>query len=100
MNNIYPLTELEIPLSVIDKCSPLQEFAKDASIVTVELNNGTTINGVLIVSPNYVGAIQGENDLTFSPKDVVKISQTEDDLKTRSKSSWAWLYNTKEFSSQ
>ena len=64
-NNIYPLTDLEIPMSVIEKFGPFHEFAQDASMVSIELKNGTIISGVLIVYPNYVGAIEGENELIF-----------------------------------
>ena len=96
-NNIYPLTDLEIPMSVIEKSWPLHEFAQDASMVTVELKNGTIITGVLIVYPNYVGAIEGETDLTFSPSKVIRVFQTDEDLKKRSKSNWSWLYNPSDF---
>lgn len=99
-NKIYPLAELEIPISVIDKCDQFHEFAQDASMVTVELKCGKIITGVVIVYPNYIGAIEGEDDLIFSPKDVVKVFQTPEDLKKRSKSSWSWLYNPGEFSRQ
>lgn len=96
-NKIYPLVELEIPMSIIDKCGPFHEFAQDASMVTVELNNGAIISGVLIVFPNYVGSIEGEDALIFSPKDVLNIFQTQDDFKKRSRSNWSWLYNPGDF---
>ena len=96
-NNIYPLTDLEIPMSVIEKSWPLHEYAQDASMVTVELKNGTKIKGVVIVYPNYIGAIEGENNLTFSPNEVIKVFQTDEDLKKKSKSSWSWLYNPRDF---
>ena len=97
-NRIYPLADLEIPMSVIDKWGPFHEFAQDASMVTVELSDGTIITGVLIVYPNYIGAIEGEDDLVFSPNNVVKVFQTPADLKKRSKSSLSWLYDPAEFS--
>lgn len=96
-NRVYPVSELEIPMSVIDKYGPFHEFAQDASMVSVELKNGEILSGVLIVYPNYIGAIEGKDDLVFSPKDVVKVFQTEEDLKKRSKSSWSWLYDPNEF---
>lgn len=64
---------------------------------SVELNNGEILSGVLIVYPNHIGAIEGKDDLVFSPKDVVKVFQTEEDLKKRSNSSWSWLYDPNEF---
>jgi len=84
-------------MSVIDTYSPFHEFAQDASMVSVELRNGEIISGVLIVYLNYIGAIEGKDDLAFSPKDVVKVFQTEVDLKKRSKSRWSWLYDPNEF---
>lgn len=97
-NKTYPLAELEMAVSVIEKYGPFHEFAQDASMVTVELKDGGIVTGVLVVYPNYIGAIEGENDLVFSPKDVVKVFQTHEDLKKRSKSSWSWLYDPREFS--
>lgn len=97
MNNIYPLSELEIPVDVIKACGPLREFRPNVAIATIELRNGAIITGVLIVYPNYVGAIEGEDDLTFSPSDVIKVSQNNEDLKKRTKSSWVWLYDPEEF---
>ena len=99
-NTFYPLDELEIPISVIDKCGQFHEFAQGTSMVTVELKGGKIITGVVLVYPNYIGAIVGEDDLVFSPKDVVKVFQTPVDLKKRSKSSWSWLYDPREFSRQ
>lgn len=84
-------------MPIIEKYGPFDEFAKDASMVTVELKNGEIVSGVLIIYPNYVGAIEGMNDLVFSPKDVVRIYQTDEDLRKRSKSSWTWLYDPNEF---
>lgn len=92
------MAELEIPMSVIDKYGPFHEFTQDASMVTVELKDGTIVTGVLIVYPNYIGSIEGEDDLVFPPKDVVRVFQTPEDLKKRSKSSWSWLYDPSEFS--
>ena len=97
-NTTYPLAELEIPISVIKKYGPFREFAHDASMVSVELINGNVIVGVVIVYPNYIGAIEGENDLVFSPKDVIKVFQTAEDLKKKSNSNWSWLYDPSEFS--
>jgi hypothetical protein len=97
-NKIYPLAELEIPMSVIETYGPFDEFAQDASMVTVELKDGRIVTGVLVVYPNYIGAIEGEDDLAFSPQDVVKVFQTPEDLKKRSKSSWSWLYDPRKFS--
>ena len=84
-------------MSVIEKFGPFHEFAQDASMVSIELKNGNIISGVLIVYPNYVGAIEGENDLIFSPKEVTRVFQTEEDLKKRTKSNWSWLYNPRDF---
>lgn len=97
-NRTYSLAELEIPMSVIEKCGPFHEFAQDASMVTVELKDGTMVTGVIVVYPNYIGAIEGEEDLAFSPTDVINVFQTPEDLKKRSKSNWSWLYDPREFS--
>jgi hypothetical protein len=99
-NKVYPLAELEIPMSVIDRYGPFHEFAQVASIVTVELADKRIITGVLVVYPNYIGAIEGKDSLFFSPKDVVRVFQTSEDLKKQSKSNWSWLYDPSEFSNR
>jgi len=99
-NKVYPLAELEIPMSVIDRYGPFHEFAQDASMVTVELADKRIITGVLVVYPNYIGAIEGKDSLFFSPKDVVRVFQTSEDLKKQSKSNWSWLYDPSEFSNR
>jgi hypothetical protein len=98
MKNTYPLNELEIPLHITERDGPFSEFKQDASFVTVELNDGKNVPGVLLLYPNYVIAIEGETDLPFSPKNVVKITQTKEDLNKRSSSEWSYFYNPEEFS--
>jgi hypothetical protein len=97
-NKIYPLKQLEIPMSVVERDGPFDEFHKDASFVTVELKNGRTMDGVLVVYPNYIVAVEGFDDLPFQPVDVVKAYQTSEDLKRISKSSWTMWYDPSEFS--
>jgi hypothetical protein len=96
-SNIYPLKQLEIPMSIVERDGPFDEFKKDASFITVELNDGAKVNGVLLLYPNYVIAVEGCTDLPFSPADVVKAYQTNEDLKRRSKSSWSFFYDPEEF---
>jgi len=98
MKNTYPLTELEIPRHITERDGPFSEFKKDASFVTVELIDGKNVPGVLLLYQNYVIAVEGETDLTFSPKNVVKIIQTEKDLNRKSSSDWSFFYNPAGFS--
>ncbi len=98
MKKTYLLNELEIPLSIIERDGPFSEFKKDASFVTVELTNSKKISGVLILYPNYVIAIEGENNLSFSPNDVSKVIQTEKDKTKKSSSDWSFFYNSSDFS--
>ncbi len=79
MKNKYPLNELAIPLHIIERDGPFSTFKQDASFVTVELSNGKNVTGVLLLHPNYVIAVEGETDLPFSPKNIVKITQTKED---------------------
>jgi hypothetical protein len=98
MKNTYPLNELEIPLHVTERDGPFSEFKQDTSFVTVELSDGKNVPGVLLLFPNYVIAVEGETDLPFSPKNVVRITQTKEDLNKRSSSEWSYFYNPEEFS--
>ena len=63
--NIYPLKQLEIPTKVIARDGPFSEFKQDASFVTIELNSGAVVTGVLLLYPSYVIAVEGHDDLPF-----------------------------------
>jgi len=93
MKNTYSLNELEIPLHITERDGPFSEFKQNVSFVTVELNNGKNVSGVLLLYPNHVISVEGETELPFSPKNVVKIIQTEKDLNRRSSSDWTFFYN-------
>jgi hypothetical protein len=98
MKNIYPLNELAVPLDIIERDGPFRQFKQDAAFVTVELSNGKNVTGVLLLLPNFVIAVEGEKDLPFSPKDIVKITQTKEDRNKRSSSEWSFFYDPSEFS--
>ena len=95
--NIYTLKQLEIPNNIVERDGPFNEFKQDASFVTVELKDGSKIDGVLLLDAKYVIAVEGHNDLPFSPNNVVKAYQTKDDLNKRSKSTLSFFYDPKEF---
>ena len=46
---------------------------------------------MLLVYPNEVYAVQGEKEMPFNEKDVVKVFQTEEDLAARSSSDWVFF---------
>ena len=98
MKNTYPLKQLEMPLEVVERDGPFTVFKKDASFVTVTLSDGKKINGVLLLYPNYVIAVEGETKLSFSPSNVTEVAQTEEDLVKKSTSDWSFFYNLEEFS--
>jgi len=100
MKNTYSLNELEIPINIVKQYGPFNEFKQDVSFVTVELNNGKKISGVLLLYPNYIIAVEGNNDLPFLPCDVIKLSQTEDDLSKRSSANFVYFYNPLEFNNR
>ena len=85
-------------MPIVERDGPFHEFKQDASFVTVELKDGAKVDGVLLLYPNYVIAVEGCTDLPFSPADVVKAYQTNEDLKRRSKPSWSFFYDPREFS--
>jgi len=85
------MAKYEIPLEVINRFGPFEEFHQDGSMVSVELSNGKIINKVLLIYPNAVFAVQGEDKMPFDVKDVVTVFQTTDDLATRSSSDWVFF---------
>jgi hypothetical protein len=84
----------KIPLPVVERDGPFREFKQDASIVSVELADGSTVGRVLLVYPNEVWAVDGANAMPFDPVQVVRAFQTADDLATRSSSEWKFFGGT------
>ena len=93
MKKTHSLKELEIPINIVERDGPFDEFKQNVSFVTIILNDGNKVGGVLLMYPNHVIAIDGETELTFFPSKVTKIIQTEKDLKKRSASNWSFFYS-------
>lgn len=91
------IKELEIPKAIIERDGPFNEFKQDGAIVSVELTDGRQVSGVLLIYPNYVGAIENETTLTFKPSEVVKVWQSSEDLTIRTKG-WTFFYDPAELS--
>ena len=85
------MAKYEISMEVIRRFGPFEEFKHDGSIVSVELANGKIINKVLLIYPNEVFSVKGENEMPFNPKEVVRVFQNEEDLATRSSSNWVFF---------
>jgi hypothetical protein len=85
------MAKYEIPMDVILRFGPFKEFKQDGSIVSVELADGKIINKVLLIYPNAVFSVQGEKEMPFNQNEVVRVFQTEEDLTTRSSSSWVFF---------
>ena len=83
------MSKYEIPVDVINRFGPFEKFKQDGSIVSVGLVNGKVIERVLLIYPNQVVSVQGEIEMSFNPKEVVRVFQTEVDLATRTSSSWS-----------
>ena len=80
-----------IPIEIVKLFGPFIEFKQNGAIVSLELENGQIINQVLLIYPNEVLAIQGCKKMSFDPDTVVKVFQTETDLKTRTTSDWSFF---------
>ena len=79
------------PAAVIQRDGPFDEFAKDASIVTVELNDGSVISPVLLVYPDFVGGMPDVDGIPFDPRRVLRIYQTPENLNQCSRSHWTFF---------
>jgi hypothetical protein len=78
----------KFPAEIIERDGAFEEFAKDASIVSVELKDGRVFSRILLVYPDFIGAIHGVKKLPFDPLDVKRIFQTPENLKDRSSQEW------------
>jgi hypothetical protein len=85
------MAKYEIPMDVIRRFGPFEEFKQNGSIVSVELANGKIINSVLLIYPNEVFSVRGEKAMPFGPKEIVRVFQTDEDLATRSSSNWVFF---------
>ena len=90
MNESDQKQYLMIPQEVFDRDGPFDEFKQDAAIISVELNNGSQFSGVLVLYPNYIIAMKSYDTLPFDPENIVRAFQTEEDQRTRSKSTWTF----------
>ena len=82
----------EIPKSILEQFGPFVEFKQDGAFVSVDLSDGRTYSGILLVSPNWIAAMEGYETLPFDPAFIVRVYQTATDLKRRSSSSWTfWI---------
>ena len=82
---------IQIPQNIYERDGPFKEFKQDAAIVSVELDDGRVFPGVVVLFPNYIIAMEGYSDLPFDPAKVIRVLQTAQDLKSRSKSDWVWF---------
>ena len=89
---LMPNLRYEIPMTLIERDGPFEEFKQDGSMVSVELNDGRIFTGILMVYPNHIAAMEGCEVLPFSPSEIARVFQTADDLRRRSSSSWtSWM---------
>ena len=87
----FPKTiELELPEEVFERDGPFDEFKQDASIISVELNNGEEYGGVLVLYPNYIIAVEHHKTIPFDPRQIVRAFQTENDRMNRTTSVGNW----------
>jgi len=82
----------EIPMALIERDGPFEEFKQDGAMISIELFDGRKFTGILLVHPNRIAAMEGQDVLPFNPSDIVRVYQTPDDLGRRSSSGWTfWL---------
>ncbi|WP_136063086.1 hypothetical protein [Pontiella sulfatireligans] len=90
MNDTDQTEYLMIPQIVFDRDGPFEEFKQDASIISVELENGKKFSSILVLYPNYIIAMESFDKLPFDTKKIIRAFQTKADLKKRSKSTWTF----------
>ena len=78
----------QIPESVYERDGPFHEFKQDASVISVELANGQTIDGLLVLYPNYIARVRDHESLPFEVSSIVRAFQTERDMEIRKCADW------------
>jgi hypothetical protein len=82
----------EIPMAIVKRDGPFEEFKQDGAFVSVELVDGRHFAGILVIYPNQIAAMEAHDVLPFDPSEIVRAYQTVDDLRRRSSSSWKfWI---------
>ena len=82
-----------IPQRIFERDGPFSEFKQDGAFVTVELTDGRRFDGILVIYPNQIAAMEGHSKLPFDPAEIVRVVQTPSDLERRSSSDWHyWEY--------
>jgi hypothetical protein len=85
------VAQYEIPPAIVERDGPFSEFKQNASIVSVELADGCTVDQVLLIAPNEVWAVRDNDHMPFNPAQVVRVFQTPRDLETRTTSDWVFF---------
>jgi hypothetical protein len=80
-----------IPMKIIKRDGPFDEFKQDASIVSIQLEDNTIFEHVLVLYPNYIISMQDKNEVPFDTSKISKVFQTESDLNMRSSSDWIFF---------
>ena len=88
------------PSDVVESDGPFEEFAHDAAIVTVETDDGSYFTPVVLVYPNFVGAMPDVEDIPFDPHRVIRILQSPENLKQRSSSDWTFFTQNRKIAEQ
>ncbi len=91
---IYPLKDLQIPMSVAQSNGPFEEFKQDVSIVSIKTKNGESFERVMLLYPNYVIAVADHNELPFDPSSVVEVTQAPKKLRRHQDSNWVYWYDS------
>jgi len=81
----------EIPMTIVERDGPFEEFHKNGAMVSVELADGRIIGQVLLIYPNEVWAVQDHDSMPFDTDQVVKVFQSPEDRRTHSRSDWTFF---------
>lgn len=78
----------QIPQNIYDRDGPFEEFKQDVSIVSVELDTGDIVDGLMVLYPNYFARVRDHAALPFDTSSIVRAFQTADDLDVRNCAYW------------
>jgi hypothetical protein len=77
-----------LPASLIEKVSHLEQFANGGTQVTVKLKNGSIHRQVLISNSTWIVAMRDQDDLPFEPAEIEDIFQNEEDKNPKERGGW------------
>jgi hypothetical protein len=78
----------KLPDFWIKQIAGMESFANGGTQVTIQTNDGSLYEQVLISNSVWIVAMRGENELPFNMEAIARIYQSEDDKNPKCRGNW------------